>query len=116
MEKVLRPKILACKKKVPYGNFFLHAKIFGLNTFCIALHAINMDNFNYCYSKITKKNNKFNILEKQYRQLPWKQGRVGMDMKKLKVFFRKFRKYLILGKISLFLPIPKSNIRELSLS
>ena len=36
-----------CEKKLPYGkNFFLHTKIFGLNTFWIALHMIYMDNFN----------------------------------------------------------------------
>ena len=56
------------KKKLPYGSFFLHTKIFGHNTFCIALHMINMDNFNY---KITDKNNLFSFMDKQYRQLPW---------------------------------------------
>ena len=43
---------------------------FGLNTFCIALQSINMDNFNYFNYKIIKKNNKFSLMDKHYRQFP----------------------------------------------
>ena len=45
------------KKKLPYGSFFLRTKTFGHNTFCIALHAMKMDNFNFVNYKITNKNN-----------------------------------------------------------
>ena len=53
-----------------YDSFFLNTKIFGLNTFCIALQTINMDNFYYFTYKITDKNNIFSLMDKQYRQLP----------------------------------------------
>ena len=33
------------EKKLPYGTFFSHAEIYGLNTFWIALQTIIMDNF-----------------------------------------------------------------------
>ena len=43
------------KKPSHMGVFFLHAKIFGHNSFCTVLHMINMDNFNKFNYKITKK-------------------------------------------------------------
>ena len=55
--KLLLPNDLGHKKKVPYGSFFLRIKTFGHNTFCIALHAMKMDNFNFINYKITNKNN-----------------------------------------------------------
>ena len=44
-----------CEKKLTYGSFFLRTKTFGHNTFCIALHVMKMDNFNYLNYKISKK-------------------------------------------------------------
>ena len=157
-----------------------------------------MDNFNIFYYKIIKKNNKFSLMNKYYRKLPWNIGIFSTQSKSKKnlpyrkfapnwnfsqftrklpiakysflsfvssanirsnlstqrkqkktshmgdffVFFgrlnlvwctwkqrrverifservlssSKFRKYLILGNVSIFLPIPQSNNHELSLS
>ena len=38
MQKVLCAKVLVCKKKLPYGSFFMHRKSFDHSTFCTALH------------------------------------------------------------------------------
>ena len=50
-------KDFLCEKNLPYGSFFLRTKIFGHNTFCIALHVIKMDNINLPNYNITNKNN-----------------------------------------------------------
>ena len=55
--KLLLLKDIDHEKTFPYGSFFLGTKTFGQNAFCIALHVMNMDNFNHVNYKITNKNN-----------------------------------------------------------
>ena len=50
------------------NRFFLRTKTFGHDTFCIALHVMKMDNFNYLNNKITNKNNLLSLMDKYYRQ------------------------------------------------
>ena len=42
-DQIYTPK--ESKKRLPNGSFFSHAEIYGLNTFCIALHMIIMDKY-----------------------------------------------------------------------
>ena len=46
----------------------LRTKTFGRNTFCIALHELKMDNFNFVNYKITYKNNSLSLMNKYYCQ------------------------------------------------
>ena len=55
--KLLLPKDIDHEKTFPDGRVFLCTKTFGHNTFCIALHVMKMDNFNFLNYKITFKNN-----------------------------------------------------------
>ena len=74
MQKVLCPKVLVRKKKLPYANFFLKPNFFGLNTFYMALNIIYMDQFMYLIIKPQIKNNFYCLLDNYYRQLPWNIG------------------------------------------
>ena len=65
---------MVCKKKLVYRSFFLRTKTFGHNTFCIALHAIKMDNFNILNYKIGNKSNRLSLMDKYYSQFPTKIG------------------------------------------
>ena len=68
MQKVLCPKILVCKKILPYVSFFFGTKTFGQNTFSIGLHVMEMDNFNYLNYKISNKNYLLGLMDKYNRQ------------------------------------------------
>ena len=54
MQKVLCPKVLVRKKKLPYGTFFLHPNFVGLNTFYMAFQMLYMDQFMYLIKKRLK--------------------------------------------------------------
>ena len=64
MQKVLGPKVLVRKKKLPYGSFFLRTKTFSHNTFWIAVHVMKMDNFNFLNYKSSNKNNLLSLMDK----------------------------------------------------
>ena len=71
-------------KKLPYGNLFLPTKTFGHNTFCIALHVMKMDNFNYVNYKIMNKNNWLSLMDKYYRHEPLNIGIFSTNSKSKK--------------------------------
>ena len=53
--KLLLPNDLDHKKKLPYGIFFLHPNFYGLNTFYMVSHMINMGHFmHFNYEKTEK--------------------------------------------------------------
>ena len=49
-------------------ELFSRTKTLVHNTFCIALHVMRMDSFNFLNYKISNKNNSLSLMDKYYRQ------------------------------------------------
>ena len=49
-------------------ELFSRTKTLVHNTFCIALHVMRMDSFNFLNFKISNKNNLLSLMDKYYRQ------------------------------------------------